>query len=195
MARRRRQLLGLAVAILLVVCGQGSSDSSTIRLKSPAVEADGLISAHYRCGAGTIWLPLRWGAIPSDTKELALYFGQFKREPAKGHRVNVLFGALIPNINPIEHEIPVNTLPPGAGFTYYKPFHSCTQTREGQRILVELFALPRKGQGAYESLKEGFLARLTEEALGMRRNEPPTSLGADALAVGKFIATYGPTGR
>ncbi len=191
--------IGVLVAALLVCgCGQGSSDStvSTIRLESPAVGADGVISPHVICGAGTLWIPLKWGAVPSGTKKLALYFGWFKQgAEAGGKRVVVPFGSMTWEIEPSVHGISSNTAPPGSEFSYFT-VNNCQLARKGQSYLVELFALDHAKGAVPESLTRSFVTGITEEALGVGRfagsSGAETKLSEEALASGHFIATYGP---
>ena len=199
----------LAVALLVCGCGQGSSastsstirgssasTSSTIHFESPAVQANGVISPRVRCGAGTIWLPLKWGSLPDGTKELVLYFGWFKNEAgAGGRQIKVPFGSVIRKIKPSVHGIAANTLPSGSEWSYFT-VNNCQPKREGQSYLVELFAVDHPQLAVPEPLNAAFVTGITEEALGVGRfgssSEAETRLSEEALASGRFIATYGP---
>lgn len=154
-----------------------------------------MISPRVSCGAGTIWLPLKWGALPSGTKELVLYFGWFRREGERGkRRVAVPFGSIISNIKPSVHGIAANTLPPEAAWSYFT-LNNCQPVREGQHYLVELFALDHSQRAVPESLNASFVTGITEEALGAGRfagnSKSVTKLSKEALAVGRFTAIYG----
>lgn len=192
----------LAAGLLACGCGQGSaaSPSSTIRFGSPAVGADGVISPRVSCGEGTIWLPLKWGALPSGTKELVLYFGWLRWKAERGkRRLAVPFGSIISKIEPSVHGIAANTLPAGAAWSYFT-VNNCQPVREGQEYLVELFALGHSQRAVPEPLNARFVTGLTEEALGMGRfggsSESATRLSEEALATGHFTAAYGqPAGR
>jgi phosphatidylethanolamine-binding protein (PEBP) family uncharacterized protein len=187
----------LAVALILGGCGQASSkESSTIRFWSPAVQANGVISPRVSCGAGTIWLPLKWGTLPDGTKELVLYFGWFKDKAAGGRRkIVVPFGSVIYKIKPSAHGIAANTLPSESEFLYFT-LNNCQPVRKGQSYLVELFALGHPQQAVPETLNASFVTGITEEALGKGRfagdSEVETRLREEALAVGRLTATYGP---
>jgi hypothetical protein len=188
----------LGVALLVCGCGGGTAapPRSKISLESPAVGADGVISPRVSCGAGTIWLPLKWGALPSGTKELVLYFGWFKDEGKGGERrIVVPFGSVIGRIKTSIHGTAANTLPPGASWSYFT-LNNCQPVREGQDYLVELFALDHPPHAIPNPLKVGFVTGITEEALGMGRfaggSAQATKLSEEALAVGHFTATYGP---
>ncbi len=188
----------LAVALLVIGCGGGSSDSTSppIRLESPAVGADGVISPRVSCGAGTIWLPLKWHALPSGTRELVLYFGWFKRgAEAGGKRVVVPFGSVIREIGPSTHGIAANTLPPESEFSYFT-VNNCQPVRQGQSYVVELFALDHPQLAVPETLTRSFVTGITEEALGLGKfatgSDTETRLSEESLATGHFVATYGP---
>jgi hypothetical protein len=188
----------VAVATMLMVggCGGGSSDTPTIRLESPAVQPNGVISPQVSCGAGTLWLPLKWGALPSGTKELVVYFGRFRREAeGGGQRVVAPFAAVIQKIKPSVHGIEANTFPPESEYSYFT-LNNCQPVRKGQSYLVELFALDHPPRAVPATLNAGFATGITEEALGVGRcagdSEAKTSLSEEALGIGSFTATYGP---
>jgi len=194
----RLWLVLLAMGLVLGGCGGGSSseDSATIRFWSPAVQPNGVISPRVSCGLGTIWLPLKWGSLPSGTKELVLYFGWYKKDEKRpGQGVVIPFGSVIRKIKPSFHGIAANTLPPESEFSYFT-VNNCQPVRKGQSYLVELFALDHPQQAVPASLNVGFVTGITEEALGMGRfagnSEFETKLSEEALAVGRFTATYGP---
>ena len=155
-----------------------------------------MISPRVRCGSGTIWIPLKWGALPSGTKELVLYFGWFKEgAEAGGKRVVVPFGTVIREIKPSAHGIAANTLPEGSEFSYFT-INNCQPERKGQSYLVELFALDHPQLAVPGTLTRGFVNGITEEALGLGRfagdSEVETRLAEESLAIGHFVATYGP---
>lgn len=194
----------LAVALMLAGCGQTSSEgSSRIQFGSPAIRPDGEIASSYRCGAGTIWLPLKWSAVPADTAELVLYFGRFKMETAAGMpSVKVTNATLITDIDPSVRSIPTNTLPEGVVSSYYRPPNSCPPERKGQNVVLQLFALDDAQQLTREGIASASLdsesaIELTEEALAPGESEPSSDLAAtltnEALAIGRFTATYGPS--
>ncbi len=190
----------LAVTLASVGCGSGSeasSGTSTISFKSPAVRADGVIRSSTSCGAGSLWLPLRWGPVPSGTKELAVYIGRFKYKKVHGTRKLVVpFADLVSHIDPSVRQIPANTIPEGAEWSYFGKT-SCPPARTGQNVLQEVFALDRtRTKGSLRELNPRLATRLTEEALS--GDDPSSSsrsagtLTEDAAAIGLFTATYGP---
>jgi len=159
------------------------------------VGTDGVISPKVSCGAGTLWLPLKWGSVPEGTDELAVYIGRFKYGAADGVKKPVAqFGALVSGIDPTLHGIAANTFPPeiaSAGFFG----SSCPPVRTGQDILLELFALDTRG-AANVSPDADFGTRVTEEALGVEQpatnSEFAMKLSEETLAAGRIAATYGP---
>lgn len=185
----------LAAALVFGACSQASPDSSTIRFWSPAVRPNGVVSPLVSCGAGTIWLPLKWGAVPSDTEELVLLITRYKKETVAGStRFKVPFAALVGKIKPTTHGIEANTYPPGVALAgSYGPI-SCPPARKGQKIMYELFALDHTLQ-LEMPLKASFVTRFTEESLGARKfatkSVAAAQLAEEPLAVGRFTATYG----
>lgn len=193
-----------AIALMFAGCGQTSSEGSLrIQFGSPAIRPNGEIASSYRCGLGSVWLPLKWDAVPADTAELVLYFGQFSDETVAGtRRVEVPFAILIADIDPSVRSIPTNTLPEGVVPSYYRPSNSCPPKRRGQSVVLQLFALDDTQQLAREGIASASLdseaaIELTEEALAPGESEPSSDLAAtltnEALAIGRFTATYGPS--
>jgi hypothetical protein len=186
-------MCGVLVAVVVAGCGESSSQPSIIDFKSPAVQANGIIRPDVKCGAGSLWLPLEWGSVPADTKELAVYIGRFKYEKtATGRKLLVPFADLISRIRPSVHRIPANTLPDGVSWSAFGP-NSCPPKREGQNILQELFALDRTK--STRELDNRLAIKLTEEALHAGRpgasRPAPGELMQDAVGIGRFTTTYG----
>jgi hypothetical protein len=157
-----------------------------------------VISPRVRCGAGSTWLPLKWGSLPSGTEELVLYFGWFKRgAEAGGKRVVVPFGTTVRKISPSVHGIAANTFPEEYEYSYFTR-NNCQPQRKGQSYLVELFALDHSQKRAPPEplLTRGFVTGITEEALGLGRfagdSDAETRLAEESSASGHFVATYGP---
>src|ERR1051326_8449916 len=98
----RWALAGLvAVSLALAGCGGSSSTTGVIDLKSPGVEADGVIKPSVSCGAGSLWVPLEWGKLPKDTQELAIFIGRFEYVGEGGKKkVAVPFADLVSKIKP-----------------------------------------------------------------------------------------------
>jgi hypothetical protein len=195
----------LIVVLAISGCGGGSAEktpeirvekTSEIRVESPAVASDGVISPRVRCGAGTLWLPLKWGTLPSGTKELVLYFGWFKEGPeAGGKGITVPFGVVLRKIKPSTHGVVANTFPEGSEYSY-STIDNCQRVREGQSYLIELFALNHSQHSVPEAVNTAFVTGITEEALRVGRfagdPEAETPLTKESLATGHFVATYGP---
>jgi hypothetical protein len=184
-------ILALA-AIALAGCGGGSSSPVTavIDLKSPGVDANGVIKSKVICGNGSLWVPLEWGPVPDDTRELAIYLGRFKHVKENGtSKVLVQFADLISKFKPTEDRLIANVLPEGVSWSYFG--NNCV-ARRGQTILLEVFALDSVHQRA---MKRRLATRLTEEAL--KHPQPvegprsPGKLTSDTAAIGRMIVTYG----
>jgi hypothetical protein len=169
-------------ALFAIGCGSGSTGAtSPIRLKSAAV-SNGRIRPPYECGAGSLWLPLEWGAVPSETKELAVYMGHFHYETVDGRRKLVVpFADLVSHIRPSVHRIAANGLPEGVSWSFFG--RSCPLSR-GEKVLQELFAFDRVGD---RKMDKRLATRLTEEAMEHRRAWVPI---ADTAGLGRFIAVY-----
>ena len=184
----------VAVALAGGGCGDSASSTpatTTIDFKSPAVNANGIIPPSHPCGGGALWLPLEWGSVPSDTKELAIYIGRFRYDKAGGaKKLIVPFGELISGIEPSLRQNPASVLPEGASWSYFGV--SCPPERSGQHVLQIIFALDRARPES--NLDKRLATRLTEEALdhewsnGNQRS--PGSLTEDAVGIGQFTATF-----
>lgn len=186
--------LGLIVAILVLAgCGSASSDNpalSIIDLKSPALQPNGELKQSVRCGWGSLWIPLEWGKVPHDTKELAVYLGRFKYANEHGkRRVVVQFADLISKFKPTEHRLVANVLPEGVSWSHFGA--NCVTPRRGQNLLLMIFALDRVGQ---RQITRPLATRLTEEALAhpqpTKGAQPPSKPVRDATAVGRLITGY-----
>jgi hypothetical protein len=192
--------LGLVAALALPSCGGSNSTlvTSVIDLKSPSLQANGELTRSTRCGLGSLWVPLEWGKLPEDTKELAIYLGRFKYAKENGKRkVVVHFADLVSKFNPTEHKLVANVLPEGVSWSDFGTNCLPPPRGRGQSILLEVFALDRIRQ---RTMKRNLATRLTEEALAdPNPTEGPRSPGeltGDAVAVGRLITPYttGPHG-
>ncbi len=193
--------LGLIVAVLaLASCGDSGSPpvTSVLDLQSSGLKANGELKPSTRCGWGSLWVPLEWGKLPEDTKELAIYIGRFTQTKKNGERkVAVHFADLISKFKPTEHRLVANVLPEGVSWSFFG--FNCLPPLQGrgQSILLEVFALDRIHQ---RTMKRKLATRLTEEALAdPKPTEGPRSPGElteDAVAVGRLITPYttGPHG-
>jgi hypothetical protein len=186
--------LGLiAAALVLVGCGGTSSNTpilSAIDLESPALQANGELKPTARCGWGSLWIPLRWGKLPKDTKELAIYLGRFRYADESGKRkVVVQFADLVSKFQPNEHRVVANVLPEGISWSDFGT--NCVTARRGQKLLLEVFALDRINR---RPLTRAQATRLTEEALAHPRpsegSPPPGKPLQGATAVGRLITGY-----
>jgi hypothetical protein len=192
-AARHALIPGLiALGLALAGCGSASpSVTSVIDLKSPAVE-DGVTKPSVRCGWGSIWIPLEWGAVPDDTKELAVYIGRYKYLKEGSRRKPVAtFGELVSHIKPSEKRVPANVLPDGASWSNSNPV-SCPLNANGDPMLLGIFALDRIQP---RSMTSSLATRLTEEALEelsspSEHPRSPGTLTREAAAVGWLPATY-----
>jgi hypothetical protein len=192
--------LGLvAAALALASCGGNSTPvTSVIDLKSPGLQANGELKRSTRCGFGSLWVPLEWGKLPEDTKELAIYLGRFKHAKEGGKpKVVVHFADLVSKFKPTEHKLVANVLPEGVSWSYFGTNCLPPPQGKGQSILLEVFALDRIRE---RTMKRNLATRLTEEALAdPNPTEGPRSPGElteDATAVGRLITPYttGPHG-
>jgi hypothetical protein len=186
--------LGLIAAVLVLAgCGSASSAGpslSTIDLESPGLQANGELKPSVRCGWGSLWVPLEWGRVPENTKELAIYIGRFKYANERGkRRVVVQFADLVSKFKPTERRLLANVLPEGVSWSYFGK--NCVTAQRGQNLLLEVLALDRTGQ---REITRPLATRLTEEALAHPRpTEQAQSPGEplqDATAVGRLITGY-----
>ncbi len=187
-------LLGLIGAILVLAgCGGSSPDSaalSAIDLESPGLQANGELKPSTRCGWGAIWIPVHWGKVPGNTKELAVFFGRFKfaNEHSK-QGVVVQYADLVSKFKPSEHRLVANVLPEGISWSNFGA--SCVAVQGGQHLLLEVFALDRIGR---RPITHTQATQLTEEALAhpqpIEGTRPPGRPLQGATAVGRLITGY-----
>ncbi len=186
--------LGLiAVALVLAGCGGASSNRPTlsaIDLESSGLLANGEMKPSTRCGWGAIWIPLHWGKVPGNTKELVIYFARFKLASEHGkQRVVVQFADLVSKVEPSEHRLVANVLPEGISWSNFGT--NCVTARGGQHLLLEVFALNRIGP---RTITRAQATRLTEEALAhpqaIEGTRPPGRPLQGATAVGRLITGY-----
>ncbi|MFL5900635.1 MAG: hypothetical protein ACJ75S_05495 [Solirubrobacterales bacterium] len=188
--------LGLAAALLtLGGCGDtpsGVATPSAVEFKSPAV-SDGIIQPSVRCGGGALWLPLKWGAVPAGTKELAIYFNRFKYKQVGGRRKLVIpYADLIYHIKPSVHEIPANTLPSTIAWSDVGRIN-CPLAKRNPTVLLQLFAFDRTRRERVLTRRQAMA--LTGEALRTKgktgaNSIPPGGLMEDVIGTGRFIAGY-----
>jgi hypothetical protein len=195
-SRRRGVLwpLGLIAAIIVLAgCGgtsAGSAALSVIDLESPGLQANGELKPSTRCGWGAIWVPIQWGKVPENTKELAVYFARFKFANEHGKKgVVVQYADLVSKIKPSEHRLVANVLPEGISWSNFGA--SCVTAQGGQYLLLEVFALDRIGR---RLITRAQATQLTEEALAHPQptegEHPPGKPVQEATAVGRLITGY-----
>ena len=195
-AARPTAAFGLIVAVLaLASCGGSAPVTSVIDLKSEGVQANGELKPSVRCGWGSLWIPLEWGKVPEDTKELAIFIGRFKNVNENGNRKAVVqFADLVSKFKPTEHQLEANVLPEGVSWSWFG--NNCIAPRKGVRLLLAVFALDHIRE---REMNQRLATRLTEEALAnpnlAEGPRSPGELTEDATAIGRLITTYtGPHG-
>jgi hypothetical protein len=182
-----------SIAATVALAGCGGSDppvTSTIDLKSPKVGANGELNPDVRCGWGSLWIPLEWGEVPEDTKELAILLGRYRYTKENGERKAVVkFADLVSKFKPTEHRLVANVLPEDVTWSSFGT--NCVTQPKGQHILLEVFALDRI---RHRTMNPRLATRLMEEALAdPHPTEGPRSPGeltADAAAVGRLFTTF-----
>ncbi len=118
-----RNVVGLAVALMLLLSSCDESEQVGLRAKggkdmdikitSPAFENEGLIPAKYTCDGEDISPPLKWDAVPEDTKSIALISDD--PDAPVGTWVHWVLFNLPPDTRELKENIPPDkTLPNGA---------------------------------------------------------------------------------
>jgi hypothetical protein len=183
--------LGLiVVALIFASCGGDSPTTSVIALKSPGVKTSGELKPNVRCGWGSLWVPLEWGDVPGNTKELAILLARFKYANEGGkQKPVVLFSDLVSKFKPTERRLVANVLPQGISWSYFGT--NCVTSGRGQHLLLEVFALDNVRN---RKIDRRLATRLTEEALSdssaTQGPRSPGELTEDAAGVGRLITTY-----
>lgn len=176
-----------------------SATPAHISFGSPAIGPDGVIAPRYRCGGGSIWLPLRWEQAPPGTKEFVLYLGRYHYvdgEAQGQERLVVPFGILITQLDPSRRG--VDGLPPEAEpVLTHHTLKSCVPSpKRGQNILLQLFALKRPLP--HPGPQTGTVLDFTEAVLGSGSNPGDPrwvrELTEESLATAQIKATYPPAG-
>jgi hypothetical protein len=188
-----RHLLTASVALLAIAvagCGSATTNSAPeskarIAFQSPVVSTSGAIPASFKCSENKVWIPLRWGALPTDTKELVIYVARFARPeriPGGAARASLVAQELIIGLKPTLHGLPVGKLPQGALVGTYEIGNkraSICPTKSGSSkskdgVLFGLYALSHHQAISKGSQSGGLLNKLRSEA----------------VAVGTFTAVY-----
>jgi hypothetical protein len=183
-------LVATVIALGLAACGGSAPITAAIDLKSPGVQANGELKPSVRCGWGSLWVPLEWGDVPGDTKELAILLARFKYVNEGGKRKPVvLFSDLVSKFKPTERRLVANVLPEGISWSYFGT--NCVTSGKGQHLLLEVFALDNVRK---REIDRRLATRLTEEALSdssaTEGSRSPGELTEDTAAVGRLITTY-----
>jgi hypothetical protein len=191
----RRFLLGLLLCLSLAACGGSDhsarrakagatgEDASTkpkISLSSPVLERRIVIPARYTCAAD-VWLPIRWGPLPSSTREVVLYFSSYGNPKRLGQSETisklVAAGAVI-RLDPGLHQLRVGRPPQGASVIGERSAQICPPKHPGQRFFFTLYALSaghRITRADLESMGAGALL---------------AKIGRESEAIGEFAARY-----
>lgn len=147
---------------------------STVHIQSTVLSKEQIIPLGLVCQKDISWLPIRWGPVPSRTRQIALYSGYYTTEESGGVGSSTLGSALLAtNLDPKRHKLTYGEQFPYGVAGYWGEGEVCPEKREGQTFFFRLYALPKRwphfGIGKA-------LARLDEQA----------------LAVGELTASYGP---
>ena len=169
-----------ALVLLLALAGCGGATDSpsasskvALSFKSPVLVSGKTIPSRYKCDVANSWLPLRWGALPAGTGELAIYVARFSNlqsGPNGSKRARLLAQALIVGLKPTLHELPAGKLPHGALVGEYEagtehiPF--CPPHDASQSFLFELYALPGHLNINKGTQGGALLNKLNSESLG-----------------------------
>jgi phosphatidylethanolamine-binding protein (PEBP) family uncharacterized protein len=177
-----------AVLLAVAVGGCGSTTSGTtaenkaaIAFVSPVVNTKGFIPASFKCNAAKVWIPMRWGSLPADTKELVMYVARFATPQQSGGgtvRASLLAQELIVGLKPTLHGLSVGKLPHGALVGIFeigkKRASICPAKGSSQGILFGLYALDHRQEIGKGSQSGNLLSKLRSEA----------------VAIGSFTAGY-----
>ena len=172
-----------AVAIAFAGCGGSSAPTSKARIafQSPVLTAGKAIPARYACNAKQIWLPVQWGALPSNTAELVLYIGRYsapRSRPGAVARPRLIAQSIIVGLKPTLHELTSGRPPSGALIGYYEVGNKleplCPPKGTTQDFLFQLYALTGK----------------LNISGGAQGGEFLKKLSSGAVAVGTFAASY-----
>lgn len=180
-------LVAIAIPLGMASCGGSSPTTAALDLKSPGVQANGELKAGVRCGWGSLWVPLEWGDVPADTKEIAILLARFKDATGgNGKKPEVRFADLVSKFKPTEHRLVANVLPDGVSWSYFGS--NCITSGRGQRLLLEVFALDNVRD---RKIDRSLATRLAEEALASpdatEAPRAPGELTEDTTAIGRLI--------
>jgi hypothetical protein len=174
----------LLLALALAGCGS-SAASLRIPFKSPAL-VDGALPAAFTCDGKDISPPLEWGAVPSSTRELAVFIFGLTPKPSTGTqpvRNTISVEWAVAGLNPALHRLAAGRLPPGAhvgrGSDSKAHYSICPAKGKRKRYQFALYAVP-----ASVEIAPSF------EAIPILRNLASTASPTAAKVGGSFVATY-----
>jgi phosphatidylethanolamine-binding protein (PEBP) family uncharacterized protein len=117
----------------------------TIPFKSPAVR-DNVLSARYTCDGSDVSPPVEWGAVPPETRELALFMLSLTpNRGGRGYTTSVAWG--MAGIKPALHRLAPGEVPPGAHVALTNdgkqvPYSICPATGRSKSYQFALYAIP-----------------------------------------------------
>lgn len=160
--------------------GEDSSIKPKISLSSPVLERGIVIPSRYTCAAD-VWLPIRWGALPPDTREVVLYFSSYGIPKRLGHGQTisklVAAGGVI-RLDPGLHRLRVGRPPEGASVVGERSAQICPPKHPGQRFFFTLYALSAEHR----------ITRTDLESMGA--GALLAKIGRESEAIGEFAARY-----
>jgi phosphatidylethanolamine-binding protein (PEBP) family uncharacterized protein len=172
------------IAFVLASCGSSSptvAKKPAIHFNSPALIGKRVIPASYKCDTRYVWLPLKWGTLPSHTQELALYMVRFGTpRVAAGGKVTapIEAEAMVVGLRPTLDGLRPGKYPRGALIAVHAPNGHvqsiCPPKGEGRDLLFRIYALRNK-----LNINRGSHASNLQELVGK-----------EALEAGTFIAVY-----
>ncbi len=118
----RKMMSGVVLLLALALAGCGSSAVSNTKtspiIKDPAIPfksaaiTGATLPARYTCDGKNIAPPLEWGAVPSGTRQLAVFLVGYAPDPAKhGYQLGVEWA--LSGVNPALHRLAAGQLPQG----------------------------------------------------------------------------------
>jgi hypothetical protein len=175
-----------ALGLALAGCGGSSTPSVAekppIRFTTSALTRGRQVPASFHCDPRIDWLPLRWGALPAHTAELALYivrFGPPHATQGGAIKASIEGEAIIAGLKPTLSGLAPGKFPSGSRVAIHRnasgrPISICPPKGVRTNLLYRIYALPRK-------------IELSEHA------NLVSMMSREALAAGTFIFSYRPT--
>jgi phosphatidylethanolamine-binding protein (PEBP) family uncharacterized protein len=185
---RRRPTLAIMGAMLLSALAlAGCSDSSApksqvVSFTSPAVVGH-LLPALYTCDGKDIPPPMEWGAVPSTTRELALFVIGLTPN-SKGTYTPSIDWA-VAGVNPALHKLAAGELPLGAHVALDNrgkrvSYSVCPARGKAQDYQFALYAVP-----AAITVPPNFVGSKLLEVVANPQSPDPANAGGAFLAVYK----------